>query len=338
MSWPQRIVIYLLGVVLGLLVLWAVKPFGESKEERKGAFARFLDTAHFPYVIQSDAYGFETILAEPATRVVSLAPSITETLYAIGQAEALAGVTEWAEHPPEAKEKPSVGRLDQPGEEAILALEPDLVLATVLTPQPVIERLRGLGLPVITFRHKDWEGVLTDMRVIGRTVGAALKADGLVSELEARRKIVVDAVEEARGLQAGPRVLYTYGLDGLYSAGPGSWPGDLLAMLGARNVAAGAPSAWPQLSREHILEADPEVILWVVDFADKRELATARARVEELPRDSYWGGIGAVEQGRVILLPAGPFNIPGPRMADAFEQMARALYPEAFPEQEGQRP
>ena len=143
-----------------------------------------------------------------------------------------------------------------------------------------------------------------------------------------RRDRVLAAVASLRAADR-PRVILLYDLEQLSSAGKDSWPGDFIEMCGGENIAAQAQSAWPRLSPEALVAADPEVVILAVegDEASRREAAAA---ISDLPEHRFWGATSAVRRGRVVTVDKAIFDVPGPRMVDALEAVARAIHPEIF--------
>lgn len=257
-------------------------------------------------------------------RVVSLAPSITEILFAIGAGDLLVGRSEYCLFPESACEIENVGRLDQPNLEEIVALKPDLVLASGLTPLTVVGRIEGMGIRARRFDHSGMSGLLDDIRSIGDLVGAAEGARTVVAGMEA----AMDAVRRRSAGTERPSAVLLYDLAGLYSAGGGTFPDDLIRLAGGRNIAAGALSAWPQLSLEGLLETDPEVIFVTYGGATRPRDAVERLLAERR-NDPVWSRLSALRSGRVYLIQDDYLSIPGPRSIRALEVMSLGLYPAA---------
>lgn len=323
----MRLRVYLFGFGLGVLLLLLLPLPRPEKRERPAFLERSAAGAGLA-VTATDARGREVNLARPPRRLISLAPSITESLFALNAGELVVGRTDYCVEPAAALEIPSLGGLTQPSPERILALQPHLVLATSLTPPATLARLEGLGLATFVLRAENWDSVVTDFRDLAKLLAAPGEALRVLTELERRRGAVAAALAP---FQSGPRrrAVLLYSLDQLTSAGPGTWIGDLLELSHADNLAAGAGSPWPRLQREALLARDPEVILLTVS-ADPALRRALEARLARLHEDPVWQTVTAVRTGRVVLVEEGPLQIPGPRMAEALESVARAIWPEAF--------
>ena len=272
----------------------------------------------FPVTIVDDGQTEVIIEAEPQ-RIVSLVPSMTETLFALGLGDRVVGVTTYCDYPEEAKSKEKIGEFATIDLEKVVSLNPDLVLATSLHYQDVAPALRERGLTVAVFEAQDVEGVLAQILTIGRMTGRLPEAQALVEDLQAR----LDAVAAKVAGAAKPRVFWE--LDAmLYSAGRGSIIDDLITRAGGDNIGRRLEGEWPQFSLEALVEADPEVIV-LADHGFGETAETVGAR-------PGWGGITAVREGRIVEVE--DINIvsrPGPRIAEAVEYIARELHPSLFP-------
>jgi iron complex transport system substrate-binding protein len=272
----------------------------------------------FPLAISDDA-GREVVIAGLPERIISIAPSNTEILFALGLADRVVGVDNFSNYPPEATEKPQVGDYVDPDLEAIVAASPDLILATEVHVPTVLPKLETLGLPTVVVEPKNLDEVFTSIALVGQITGEPSTAQSLVCSLRARAVAVSGAIAGA----PRPRVFFELSPD-LYTAGPGSFVDDLLTRAGGENIAAGAAEMWPQLSTEALVSADPEVIL----LADHEAGVTA----EQVAARPGWRGVSAVETGRIVSLDADLVARPGPRIVDGLEAIAAALHPGRVPE------
>ena len=222
----------------------------------------------------------------------------------------------------------NVGGIRQPSLEKIIQLQPDVILGTVLSPVSLYERFEAMNIKAIAFRHGDFDGVLDDIRSIGRITGKIGETIRLISSIEEKRQRIEERLRN-KANKPRPRVALLYGLRGLYSAGKGSWVGDLIEQCYADNIAASASSTWPQLSLEGILVADPEVLILAVPTKDQG-LWESGDELLLLRKDEVWRNVSAVRNGRVEVIDSEILEIPGPRMIDALETLARAIHPELF--------
>jgi iron complex transport system substrate-binding protein len=260
--------------------------------------------------LQDDA-GVTVSLAAPPRRIVSLAPSNTETLYLIGAGELLVGATRYDDYPPQARGLPRVGGFLDVDIERVLALDPDLVLAAGFQANGPGRRLRALGVPVFTVEPRDAAATIDRVEVIGTLVGRAEEARRVAAGLRARLDAVQRAVARA---SVRPRVLLMLSRD-LFTVGPGSFAHDLIVRAGGDNIAADAGVPYPQISDETVILRDPQII-----FIGGHQTLT---RLGDLRLRPGWAEVSAVRAGRVVVLEDPDIaSRPGPRIIDALELIA----------------
>ncbi len=262
---------------------------------------------------------------ETPQRLISLAPSLTGMVQELGLGERLVGVSMHCPALASGQSVPSVGRMDLPDYETILSLRPDLVLATSLTPVETLDRLQALGVPTERFAHDGLEGILEDLERLGTVLGADEGGHQLVAELRHRRARVAEAVDALESRR--PRVLLLYSLDGRFSAGKGTFPGDMIEAAGGSNLAAVAASPWPQLEKEAIVKADPEVLFLSKDGCLPSG-ESPEAVIEVLRSDGFWRHLTAVKTGRIHFFQGTVLSVPGVDSFLALEQMHAELHGE----------
>lgn len=245
-------------------------------------------------------------------RVVSLAPSMTDIVIALGKTDRLVGVTRF-DDAPEVNGIPRVGGFLDPSAEAVVALRPDLVLwFTDAGAAPAVERLAALGIPVLALPVVSVADVLASCRAVGAALGdrdAGARLAGRLEEAIARFR--------ARAARLPPRrVLFIVGREPLVAAGPGSYPDELLRVIGARNVVEGTV-AWPVFPVERAAALDPDVII------------DAAVREHGKGGDRALSAIPAVRRGAVRRLPSDAALRPGPRLELALALLFEAIHPEA---------
>jgi iron complex transport system substrate-binding protein len=258
-----------------------------------------------------------TLPARPR-RVVSLAPSVTETVFALGAGESLAGVTEHCDYPPEALGKTRIGGIYTPSFELIVSLAPDLVLGTSEgNREEHVRALEALGLPVYVVRPVDLATTLEAMERVGAVLGREGEAAALVTGLRAEAAAARRAAEGARR----PRVLYVVWGDPLIVPGRDTLITDLLRHAGGESVTADEPLAYPRLSLEEALARRPDVVVVATHGA-----APLARRLRE------WPGLAllpAVREGRAFAVDADLAHRPGPRVGLALRALARIFHPPA---------
>lgn len=261
-----------------------------------------------------------------AERIVSLAPSLTETLFAVGAGERVVGVTALCDFPAAARALPKVGGLTSANLhlESVVAARPDLVLSVGLNQEEAVAALRRVGLRVEVVAT-DGEGlaeVVAAVRRVGELAGRRAAAERLARRLEARMA-AVDRALAGLPAAARPRVYFEVWDRPLMTAGPGSFVGEIVGRAGGANVFADVSGRWVQVSPEAVLARDPEVILTA-----RREGGPGGAA--DFASRPGWAGVTAVERGRVHLLDGDLVSRPGPRVVAALEEVAAILHPQRF--------
>jgi len=266
-----------------------------------------------------DMTGRELTLAAPPKRIVSLVPSVTEIVYALGAERLLVGVTDFCDFPPEARTQPKVGGMVAPSLEAIVALKPDLVIATTeVTREDTVTQLSRLKISVYLVAAHQVADVTSLITRLGELTGSASSAGPLVARLEQR----IEAVKKAVGPLARPRVLYVLWPEPLIVPGRGALVTELIHIAGGQSLTADDPDAWPRYSLEAAVARSPEVILLANHGA-----GTGAVEVEKWRR---LASLPAVRSGRLLSVNGDLMHRYGPRFVDGLEQLARAIHPEAF--------
>ncbi len=280
------------------------------------------DESEWPRTFNDDLGG-EVTLDGPAERVVSIAPGLTEAIFALDAEDRLVGRSDFCYYPPEALKVPSVGGTVNPSVEAVVGLEPDLVLVIRGTPTEVIESLRGAGLNVMAHGPSTLSEVIEDVRALGRYLGIESRADRLADELARRRDAVAG---RGRAMLTGgrrPTVLFVVEVEPVFAAGPGSFVHDMIELSGGANVVAGSGgevSPWPQLSLEAVVDLDPDIIVAALEGHTGEAGALAMLR----DRDG-WRELTAVQKRRVFDVDPDLMVRSGPRLIDGLERMAEIV-------------
>jgi iron complex transport system substrate-binding protein len=268
----------------------------------------------------TDAAGRRVTIPAKIDRVVSLAPNLTEIVYAIGAGDRLVGNTTFCDYPAEAKNVAKVGDTLQPSIERILALRPQLVLVSTASQlEAFTKQLNDRQIAVYVTDPKDLEGVFQSVLSVADLLNQSATANEVVKQLRTRSEAVATAV-------AGrPVISVFFQLSGqpLYTAGKSSWVTTLISRAGGRSVTAEVPDSWPRLSDEAALAAKPEALIML---SGETMGEPAAAKAAPALRNSP-----AVRNGRVYEINGDLLTRPGPRLVDGLEQIARALHPEAFP-------
>ncbi|MGH7370366.1 MAG: ABC transporter substrate-binding protein [Candidatus Methylomirabilales bacterium] len=265
-----------------------------------------------------DMVGRQVELQGPPRRIVPLAPSLTEILFALGAGDSVVGVTDYADYPPEAGGKPTVGGGVDPNLEVIVALRPDLVLiAADANRWETLNQLEQLRIPVFGVKPMGVEGVLTSIAKVGEAVGRQPQAEALIANM--RRRMA--AVSQKVSVLARPRVLYVVWIDPLIVAGGETVIDDLINLAGGANIVRTA--GFPRYSLEELVVDPPDVILLALDRGGLHH-------GEALRRLPVWREVRPVREGAVRVIDASLTSRPGPRIVDGVELLARLFHPEAF--------
>jgi iron complex transport system substrate-binding protein len=260
----------------------------------------------------TDEIGRMVLVKPEPQRIVSLAPSITETLFALGLGERIVGVTSYCDYPPEATAKEKVGDTQRPSIEKIIALKTDLVIASTASQlQQFVHSLEEVGTPVYVSDPRDMEGVLVSITRIGELTGTTIQARELASELQRRLEYV-----QSQGIGSErPRVLCLLASNPLITIGSKSFVTDLINRAGGRSISEDISGDYPQYSLETAVAKRPEVIFLETGDSD------LPARLKDTP---------AGRSGRVFHIDENLLLRPGPRIVEGLEEMARKLHPELF--------
>ena len=265
----------------------------------------------------TDGKSRSVTLEDAPQRIASLSPAATEVLFAIGAGDQVAAVDKFSDYPPEAKTRQQLDAFE-PSVEAIAGAQPDLVFV-FFDPGNLVDGLARAGLTVFFLETPtSVEGVLAQIRLLGQATGHPQEADELVATMQ---QGIDDIEEQLADVEQGPRLFHEVD-NQLYTVAPASFVGSLYTILKAQNIAAGTDQAFPQLSQEAIIEADPEVII-LGDAAGGETAETVKAR-------PGWGSISAVKNSRIYVIDPDIVSRPGPRLVDALGTLAQALYPERF--------
>jgi iron complex transport system substrate-binding protein len=253
-------------------------------------------------------------------RIVSLAPSVTEILFALGVGDRVVGVSTYCDYPPQVARIDRIGTFLSPNVELILKHRPDLVIGV---PSPAnhapVESLEDLGLRVLIVDPEGVKALYAAIRRVADAVGVAAEGERLVKRIETE---VARVEAPLRGVSR-PRVLMLVGLRPLVAVGAGSYQDELIRLAGGTNVAAETGEEWPRLGVEFVLSRAPEVI---IDAGVEENAGERRA---------YWASfptIPAVRDERIYSYGAKELLRPGPRVAHTLETIARFLHPERFPD------
>ncbi|MBL0918139.1 MAG: ABC transporter substrate-binding protein [Hydrogenophaga sp.] len=270
--------------------------------------------SHAGEIRVTDDRGVAVTLPASPQRIVSLLPSLTETVCELGQCHRLVGVDRYSNHPASVRALPKTGGGVDPNIEAIVALKPDLVLAA--TSSRGVERLEGFGLKVLALEPRNTAAARRVMGVLGEVL-AVPDAPRIWTRIEAG----VSAAAQSLPPRAKPLRVYYEVSNGGYAAGPQSFIGELMGRLGVQNIVGPELGPFPRINPEYVVRADPDLIL------------IGARNVQGMAQRPGWGGMRALREQRVCVFTADESDVlvrPGPRMAEAARLLARCIQDKGF--------
>lgn len=274
-------------------------------------------------LIITDDLGRDVTIPKELNRIVSLSPSNTEILFALGLGDKVVGVTSYCNYPPEAQERAEIGGFTTVNIEKVVALKPDLVLADSSLQRAIVKELENFGLSVVALGADDVDDILEDIELIGKITGRGGAAQELTANMRKRIKAITDNTKDLNETQL-PQVLFILELDPLRVAGPGSLAHILIQLAGGRNIAADAEAKYVVYSSELLIERDPDVIIF------NKNMGTIEITVNDLKGQPGWDVISAVKNDRVYGIDGDIISRKGPRIVDGLEEMAGGIHPELF--------
>ncbi len=266
--------------------------------------------------IVKDQTGRTVNVPEKPRRLVSLAPNITEIVYALGLGDELVGDTDNCDFPPQAKDKPHVGTMLNPSLERIVALKPDLALGTPeANRRETADQLERLGIPVYGVTASTLAGTLTSIEDLGIILGHPAEAKNLVAQMQAR----IDRIEKRIESQPKPKVLFVVWYRPLITVGPKTFIADVIRAAGGIPIGENLKGEWPRLSLEELLPENPGVII----LPKTESFSPSTEEFQSLPG---WKDLRAVKERRMFFVSESIMR-PGPRLVDALEELAVVLHP-----------
>lgn len=271
-----------------------------------------------PSRIFTDELGRKIKIAFPPQRIVSLAPSVTEVLFALDLGNRVVGVTSYCDFPAEAKTKEKLGDTLHPNLERLIALKPDLIIITTASQlEKLMQQLGELNIPIYVTNPRTVGEVVTSIRKIAAATGAAAKAEEIASEMDRRIANVEQRVKEL----PKPRVLYVLQTAPLITTGRNTFINDLINLAGGESISASETADYPQLSRETAIARAPEVII------APETHGTELVKETDLRRD--FAVTPAVKTNRIVRVNPDWTDRPGPRIVEGLEQLAQGLHPQS---------
>ena len=273
-------------------------------------------------VTVTDQVGRVVSFTTPPQRIISLSPSITEIVFALGLAERTVGVTEYCNYPPEAQEKEIVGGFSTPNLEKILELAPDLVLASTIQVEEV-PMLEEMGIPVVVIEPVTLEEIFSSIALVAEVTSTVDVGEELLQSMKDR----IDFVEEKLAKVAEEdrvKIYYEVYSDPLMTGGKKALVNEIINLAGGVNIFAEIDESYPQISAEVVAERMPDMILYP-DYH-----GTAALMEETMAVRPGWENIPAILNSQVFAISDDTFARFGPRVVEAVEEAARLFYPHLF--------
>jgi len=291
----------------------------EELEENKLESEIIEGNKDVPYLEFIDSNGRKIVFEEAPKRIISTAPNVTESLFALGAEDKLVGRTDYCNYPEEAASIDSIGTLTEANIEKIIELEPDVVIAASFFKEENIKKLEALGVKVaVVISQENFEGVYENIRNIALLANKEVKAEEIIKEMQEKVKYIKETVEplETKSVY----YIIGHGESGDYTATGDTFIGKMLEIAGGRNVAKEA-TGW-KFSLEKLVEADPEVVITESDAPNMAGLKEANG----------YKDLTAIKTGKFYGVDKDMVSRMSPRLADGLLQIAKSIHPEAFEE------
>lgn len=262
-----------------------------------------------------------TVTIMSSERIVSIGPSCTEILCALGLGDRIIAVDKYSDYPPEVVAKQKISKVMMPDPEEIIALNPDLVVYYHWGPwDPTIETLSNLGLTVIALHPKTIEDVIKNIRLLGAATGKTREAEALASTLSQR---INEIKSKTSQVTVKPKVYIESWYPPPWTFGPNTWGHQMIELAGGVNAFGDAAVEWVQTTDEEVIARNPDVIISLYGYMHY-------ATLEDFKKRPGWDKITAVTKGAVYLLDENLFHRPGPRIIEGLEALAKILHPDLF--------
>lgn len=265
----------------------------------------------------TDAFKREVVLDKAPEKIVSVSPSITEIIYALGKGSELVGRTDYDDYPTEVSSVKSIGNLTNPSEEKIIDLKPDVVFVSDITSKDTVKKLEDLNIKVIVYSgEQSFDGTYKNINSIAEVLNAKDKANTIIDGMKAKVKEVEDKVKDAKK----PSVYYVvgYGQGGDFTSGKGTFIGQMIELAGGTN-AANDVEGW-NYSLEKLVSKNPDLMICSKYFDTKKGIEAAAG----------YKDLKAVKENKLLEIDDNLINRQGPRLADGLEAMAKLIHPELF--------
>lgn len=317
----KNLFILIVFIVLALLFTGACST-NDQKVEPELPAEEIVVSEPSGEIVVTDQVGREVVFTEIPDKIISLSPSNTEVVFALGLEDRLVGVTEYCNYPPEAQEKEIVGGFSTPNIERIMELQPDLIIASTIHSEEV-PRMEELGMTVLVIESSTLIDLYTSISLVAEVTGVTSNGEALISSIQQRIQ-AVEAIVGQIPAEDRVRVYYEVYSDPLMSAGKLAFINEIISLAGGINIFGDLDESYPQISAEVVADRRPEVILYP-DYH-----GTAETVIQAMVTRPGWENVPAVISGNVFAISDDSFARPGPRVVEAVEEAARIFYPDLF--------
>ncbi|GBC75326.1 Vitamin B12-binding protein [archaeon HR06] len=269
-----------------------------------------------------DGYGRAVTIEKEPFRIVSLAPSVTEILFAIKAGDKVIGVDKFSDYPKEVTDKVKegkiavVGGIVDPVLEKIIELKPDLIIMGLELQKKLVSSFEDKGLKVLGFGPSDLPELYQKILTIGKVVNREKEAFELVNKMKSKVDEIVNKVKTSK---SRPKVYYEVWPNPLISVAKGTWIHDLITLAGGINIFANATAPYPRISSEAVIQANPDIIILPYEI-----------KIEDVKSRPGWDKINAVKNNKIYQIDSNLVNRSGPRIVEGLELLAKIIHPELF--------
>ncbi len=269
----------------------------------------------------TDATGESFTFEKAPTKIVSVSPAETESLFALGLDNEIIGVSDYDDFPEAAKTKTKMGGVTKPNEESIIAADADIVFTGISMSEDAVKKLRELGITIFKTDPKSIDDVINNIETFGKITDHQEQAQKLVTQM---KKDVTDVTEAVKAVKPEEKKKVYIEFSPGWTVGKGEFMDELINVAGATNIAADKES-WYQINEENVIASNPDVILYANDVVEDNKTLDQIIKAR-----SGWDQITAVKTNAVIGLDANLLSRPGPRVTQGLKDVAKAIYPDLF--------
>lgn len=307
----------LLAFVIAMAMVFSLSGCSKYMEPQKITSESQPGSTNEVRIDITDFKGRRIVLDKVPEKIVSLSPSNTEILFALGAGEKVVGVTSYCDYPEEAKQIERVGTFDGPNMELVKKAQPDVVLAGYIQ-EEAVKALENMGITVIVTEAESFEAIYKSIEIIGHITGTGTKADEIIAGMKNK----VSEIQERTKDREKPEIFYVVWADPLTTAGSKTFINDVIKTAGGINVAEKV-EGWANYSAEQLMKDNPEILVAALHSTDKG------MNEEDLSRNQLFSKLECVKQGNVHVMPDDNIiSRPGPRIVQAIEEMSRVFYGE----------